>query len=148
MRDALLFLHILAAILLLGPLMLSHIVMPTLLRKGRETVGVAKFFNLMASKLAPATLLILLLGVGLVEKLRSDDFDIGYGQTWIWLAIALLFAALINGAALIGPTEGKAIAAIEAGQPADKLITRVQILGLVNLGVMMVILWLMVDKPL
>lgn len=143
MTDVLLFLHILAAIVLLGPLMLAHVVVPVILRRGREGVGLARFFHTMESRLAPATLLILLLGIALVE-----DLDLDYGAIWIWLAITLVIVATVIGAAGVGPAEQRAIDAIEGGNDASPWITRVQVLGLVNIVVLSVIVWLMVDKPL
>lgn len=143
MTDLLVFLHILAAIVLLGPLVLTHVVMPPLLRRGRATLSIARFFHTLESRVAPATLLILLLGILLVERL-----DLTYRDNWIWISIVLVLLATVIGAAGIGPAEARAIDAIENGQDARVPILRVQLLGLVNLVSLGVILWLMVDKPL
>lgn len=143
MTDVLLFSHILAGIVLLGPLMMAHVVVPAALRRGSDGLPVARFFHAMEARVAPATLVILLLGVLLVE-----DLDFGYGDVWIWLAIVLVVVATALGAAGIGPAEGRAISAIESGGDARSAIVTVQVLGLCNIVVLAAIVWLMVAKPL
>jgi uncharacterized membrane protein len=141
-RNFLLFMHILLAIVLLGPLFLSHFLMPPILRRGHSALPVARFFHTLEGRVAPATLLILVFGVLLVE-----DVGFSYADTWIWLAIVLLLVATAIGGGLIGPTEKRAIDTIETGGDASHLILRIQLLGLVNVVNLLVILWLMVDKP-
>ena len=138
----LLFVHILLAIVLLGPLLLGHLTMPPVLRRGREGLTLARYLHAVESRLAPATLLIALVGILLVE-----DLGLSYRDTWIWLAIVLVLVATAVGAGLIGPTERKAIEMIEAGEDASALVRRIRVLGLVNVALLVAILWLMVDKP-
>lgn len=142
MHEFLLFMHILLAIVLLGPLFLGHFVMPPILRRGPNALPLARFFHTMESRVAPATLLILVFGVLLVE-----DVGFSYADTWVWLAIVLVLGATAIGGGLIGPTEKRAIDTIEMGNDASQLILRIQILGLVNVVTLAVVLWLMIDKP-
>lgn len=142
MHTFLLFTHILLAIVLLGPLFLGHFVMPPILRRGQSALPLARFFHTMESRVAPATLLILVFGILLVE-----DVGFSYTDTWIWLAIVLVLVATAIGGGLIGPTEKRAIHSIETGNDASPLILRIQVLGLVNVVNLAVVLWLMVEKP-
>ncbi|MGH7357601.1 MAG: DUF2269 family protein [Candidatus Rokuibacteriota bacterium] len=142
MTEFLLFLHILLAILLLGPLFLGHFVMPFALRRGRDLLPLARFLHVLESRVGPATLLIAVVGILLVE-----DIGFGYGDLWIWLSIVLVLVATVVGGALIGPTEKAAIAAVESGASPSALIVRVQLLGLVNVAILIAILWMMIDKP-
>jgi uncharacterized membrane protein len=142
MTTFLLFLHILLAIVFLGPLFLSHLAMPVALRQGRDGLAFARFFHTLEARIAPATLLIAVVGVLLVEDVGFD-----YSDTWIWLALVLVAVATAIGGGLIGPTEKRAIATIEQGGDARPLATRIQLLGIVNVVILIVIVWLMIDKP-
>lgn len=142
MTKFLLFLHILLAIAFLGPLFLGHMAMPLALRRGREGLTLARFFHVLEARVAPATLLIAVIGVLLVE-----DVGFSYADTWIWLAILLVVVATAIGGGLIATTEKRAIMTIEDGGDAHPLATRIQLLGLVNVAILVTILWLMIDKP-
>ncbi|MGQ0804375.1 MAG: DUF2269 family protein [Actinomycetota bacterium] len=142
MRNFLLYVHVLLAIVLLGPLFLGHFAMPPILRRGRDALPLARFFHTLEGRVAPATLLILVFGVLLVE-----DVGFSYADTWIWLAIVLVLVATALGGGLIGPAENRAIETIESGSDASGLILRIQVLGLVNVVNLAVILWLMIEKP-
>lgn len=138
----LLFLHIILAIVFLGPLFLGHYAMPIALRRGRDGLTLARFFHVLEARVAPATLLIAVVGVLLVE-----DVGFSYTDTWIWLALVLVVLATAIGGGLIAPTEKRAIATIEGGGDAHSLASRIRLLGLANVAILVVIVWLMIDKP-
>lgn len=142
MHEFLLFTHILLAIVLLGAAVPRPFRDAPILRRGQSALPLARFFHTKESRVAPATLLIVVFGILLVE-----DVGFSYTDTWVWLAIVLVLVATVIGGALIGPTEKRAIDTIETGNDASPLILRIQTLGLVNVVNLVVVLWLMIDKP-
>jgi uncharacterized membrane protein len=109
--DWLLFLHILAAMVWLGGVV-ALTALASLILRAREPDGVARFVGSLRVigplVLAPAVVVLLGLGVGLV--LDSDAWE--FGQTWIVVALVLFAAAFAIGAAF------QSRAAIGAQRPA------------------------------
>lgn len=95
--DALVFLHVLAAMVWLGGLATLTVLVALTLRSG-EPDAVARFIRSLRTigpvVFAPASLGVLGFGVWLV--LDSDAW--GFGQTWIVLGFSLFAAAFLVGA--------------------------------------------------
>jgi uncharacterized membrane protein len=63
----------------------------------------------------PASSLVLAFGIWLVV----DSSACGFGQTWIWLALALVAAAVLVGALVLGRSALAAERAVNAGDHAE-----------------------------
>lgn len=143
MRDVLLTLHILFAIVTIGWLATQAMLMPGAIR--RQNAGAVRFGASAAEKLGPAAIVVFLLGLALVLRQKDDYAE--FKHTWVNLSMTLFIAALVNGAVLIGRAEKRAAEKLEAGQPAPEEAARVSMLGGVNMLLLIAIVWLMVDKP-
>ena len=142
-RNVLLWLHILVAMLTLGPLVLYLMLMPGLVRSGN--VEPLRFWGKVAKPLGPLTMLIALLGIALV--LRSDDDPYTFRTGWIVAGLVLYLVMLGNGVGILGRAADRAVERLDAGQDASGEVRTLQLFGAVNIVTFLVILWLMVAKP-
>ena len=115
--DILVFVHVLAATVWIGGLVMLGALSVVVLREQRddpEGAGrlVRRFRVLGPAVLAPSMLLLLGFGVWLV----ADSPAWGFGQTWILVALGLFIAALVIGAA---HQSRAAIAAERAAERGD-----------------------------
>jgi uncharacterized membrane protein len=113
--DWLKFLHVLAAMVWLGGTIALSFVATRFARSG-DGVTVARFVGSLSlvgpAVLAPATLSVVGFGVWLVVDSAAWDF----GQTWVWLGLALFGAAFVVGAAFQSRFAIAARRAAEAGR--------------------------------
>ena len=146
--DWLMFLHVLAAMVWVGGVV-------ALIALGRYAVGsgeheaVARFVGslrrVLPLVLGPSSTLVLLLGIWMV----LDSPAWGFGQTWVWLALALLAAAVLVGmlaAARSSRAAEAAVAAGDHGQAVRQLRRWTWAIGLIVL-LLVVATWDMVFKP-
>ena len=116
--DWLLFLHIVAAMVWVGGLVALVAFGTHALRSG-DRDAVARFVGSLRVVgpfvLAPASSLVLAFGIWLV----IDSPAWGFGQTWIWLALALVAAAVLVGALVLGRSALAAERAVNAGDHAE-----------------------------
>ena len=116
--DWLLFLHIVAAMVWVGGLVALVAFGTHALRSG-DRDAVARFVGSLRVVgpfvLAPASSLVLAFGIWLV----IDSPAWGFGQTWIWLALALVAAAVLVGALVLGRSALAAERAVKAGDHAE-----------------------------
>jgi uncharacterized membrane protein len=116
----LLFLHIVAAMVWVGGLVALTAFATHALRSG-EREPVARFVGSLRVvgpfALAPASALVLALGVWMVIDSSAWDF----GQTWIWLALAILAAAVLVGAVFVSRSALAAERALKAGDHAEAM---------------------------
>jgi uncharacterized membrane protein len=115
--DWLLFVHIVGAMVWVGGLVALAAFGTHALRSGdRETV--ARFVGSLRVVgpfvLAPSSALVVAFGIWLVIDSSAWDF----GQTWIWLALALVAAAALIGALVLGRSALAAERAVKAGAHA------------------------------
>lgn len=113
--DWLMLLHILGAMVWLGCLVALTVLASQALRGGHDSVArfVGNLRIVGPVALAPAAAAVLAFGIWMVTDSPAWDF----GQTWVWLALALLVAAVAIGAVYLS---GRALAAgraVEAGDP-------------------------------
>jgi uncharacterized membrane protein len=137
--EWLMFLHVLAAMVWVGGLV-------ALLAFGRRTLregdpgAVARFVGSLR-----VIGLVLVLGIWMV--LDSDAWD--FGQTWVWLGLAVLVAAALVGAIFLSRAGLAAERAVQAADTAEAL--RQLRLWSVGIGVIVALLvvatWDMVFKP-
>jgi uncharacterized membrane protein len=147
--DWLLFLHVLAAMVWLGGGIMLAVTAARALVRDSDPPAVGRFTaSLRATApfvLAPATLAVLGLGVGLVVDTDAWDF----GQLWVQLGVGLFAAAFVIGAAWESRT---AIAASRAAERGDDGEARRQLrrwlegYGLIVL-LLVVATWDMTTKP-
>lgn len=139
-RNVVLWLHILAGFLTLGPLILFDVVGPMAVR--RRDAAAARFLHTLAGRLGPMTLLIPVLGLALVA-------EGGYRLSDRWIVAALVVYALMvaNGIGLIGRNLGLAADRLEAGEDVAAALSRMLAFGGINIVLFLVALWLMVAKP-
>jgi uncharacterized membrane protein len=116
--DWLKFLHVLAAMVWLGGLTVLTVLGLNVLRAGeRDAVArfVASFRVVGPLVLMPAAILVLVLGIWMVLDNAAWTFE----QTWIWLAMVLLVAAVLVGAVFLSRAALGAQRAVGAGDDAQ-----------------------------
>jgi len=112
--EWLLLLHVLAAMVWVGGLVSLTVFATHILRSG-ERDAVARFVAGLRVVgplvLAPASALVLGFGTWMVIDSAAWEF----GQTWIWLALALIAAAVLVGAVFLSRSALAAERAVKAG---------------------------------
>jgi uncharacterized membrane protein len=146
--DWLMFLHVLAAMVWVGGLAALAAFATYVLRTG-ERGAVASFIGSLRVVgpvvLMPAAVLVLAFGIWMVV----DSTAWSFGQAWVWLALALLAAAVLVGAVFLSRTALAAERAVAAG---DHLGAARQLrrwswgIGLILL-LLVVATWDMIFKP-
>lgn len=142
-RNVLLWLHILVAMVTLGPLVLFDMVVPATVRSGN--VGAVRWVARRNKVLAPLTAVVALLGIALV--LRDGDDPYTFSDGWISASLGIYLLMAVNGVAVLERTLGRAADRLEAGQDASAEASRLSLFGALNIVGLLVILWLMVAKP-
>jgi uncharacterized membrane protein len=140
-RNVLLWVHILAALVTLGPFLLFDLVTPSLVRAGN--VPVLRSLERMTKVLGPLSSLIPLLGIVMV--LQNDGYH--FRQAWIIAALVGYAVIVAIGIGILGTTVTRAVERIEAGEDVSAEATRLRVFGTVNAVLIVTILWLMVAKP-
>jgi uncharacterized membrane protein len=116
--DWLLFLHVLAAMIWVGGGVMLAAVATRVLRDS-DPAAVGRFTRslrvLGPAVLAPATLSVVGLGIGLVLDSAAWDF----GQTWVQLGLGLFAAAFVIGAAWQSRTATAATRAAAIGDASE-----------------------------
>lgn len=143
-QSALLVLHIVLAILLLGPLVSYGFVLPSLIRKGPSMGQALATIEKVQSPLEKATGSILVVGIILV--LHSHK-EYSFKDHWISASLALFVVAAGLGMGVIAPTFRKAVEKLNAGDTATAEASRLQLVMYLNFAILVAILWLMVEKP-
>jgi uncharacterized membrane protein len=146
--DWLVFLHVLAAMVWVGGLAaLAALGLNVLRTDDRDAIArfVASFRVVGPFVLMPAAVLVLVLGIWMVIDSAAWSFE----QTWIWLALVLLAAAVLVGAVFLSRAALAAERAVNAGDHAHAT----QQLRRWSWGIRLILLllvvatWAMVFKP-
>jgi uncharacterized membrane protein len=146
--DWLHLLHIVASMVWVGGVITLAALAVQLVRAG-ESEPVARFLGSLRivgpAVLAPGPLVLLVTGIWSVT--RSDAW--AFGQTWVWLALVLLGAAFVFGAAVQSRVAINAQRAAAAGEQdeAARLLGRWALGSLLILVLLLVATWDMVFKP-
>ncbi|HEX6673481.1 MAG TPA: DUF2269 family protein [Actinomycetes bacterium] len=112
--DWLMFLHVLAAMVWVGGLVALNAFAVLALRAGdRDAVArfAGSFRTIGPFVLMPAAIAVLVFGVWMVLVEEAWTFE----QTWIWLAVLLLVAAVLVGAIFLSRAALAAQRALDAG---------------------------------
>lgn len=140
-RNILLWLHIVVAVVTMGPFILFDLLAPGLVRA--RNVPVLRMFEQATKVLGPMTLLIALAGIWLV----ADNDGYHFKQGWISGGIAGYVLIVAIGVGILGTASKRAIERIEAGEDASAEASRLRLFGIVNVVLILGIVWLMVAKP-
>ena len=140
--------HVLAAMVWLGGLVALTALASHVLRSS-DREAVARFIGSLRvvgpRVLAPASLLVLAFGIWMVV----DDAAWDFGQTWVWLALALVVVAVLVGAVFLSRSALAAERAVKAGDD----VQATQQLRHWSWGIRLIVLllvvatWDMVFKP-
>lgn len=139
-RNVLLWLHIVAAMVTLGPLILFDVVGPLALRAGNTHA--ARFLEGITSKIGPATVAIPVLGLALVG-------EGGYELKDRWVIASLVMYAIMvgNGVGILGKAVSSGADRIDAGEAPTAELATLRLFGAINIVLFLGVLWLMVAKP-
>lgn len=143
LRNVLLTLHILVAILTIGWLAMQSMLVPRAIRSGNA--GAVRFSVGASEKLGPAAGLVFVLGLWLVFRGGEDGAD--FNDQWVSMSMLLFIVAIVNGSVFIGRAEKRAAEKLEAGQQATEEAGRIAMLGGINNVILLAIVYLMVAKP-
>lgn len=137
----LLFLHILAAIFLVGPLTVVTMTAPRAIRMGPDGLPLLRWLSRSTRVYGLGALVVGLLGAGLVP----GDYD--WGQFWLSSSVSLFVVALGLVFGLIDRDIRHAVRRLEAGEAAsvkqDRVLGVSVVVSLLWLGILL----LMVYKP-
>ena len=136
-----LFLHIAAAIFLIGPVMLTSSASPRTIRDGVEGLPVLRWQQRATRVYGAASVIVLLLGLALVRGKYS------FNEFWIAASIALFVVALGLLFGLVERDQRRAIARMAAGDPASVKAGRIAGVSAAIGVIWLVILLLMIYKP-
>jgi uncharacterized membrane protein len=146
--EILLFVHIAAVTLWLGGAAMIQFFALRALPAGAERTAVlaADVEAIGLRVLTPASLVVLLAGIGLVL-----DGPWSFGDDWIVIALALFALTFLAGFLFFGPESGRIAKAVEAhgidSAEAQGRIRRILVLSRLDLILLFLIAYVMVVKP-
>jgi uncharacterized membrane protein len=144
----LLFLHLLAAIFAIGPLVGAATTASRALRRpdAAAATSAARTIRLYSY----VSVVVVVLGMGLMSQKapwdKSEDVAT-FGDTWIWLSVLLWLVAVAVSLGLLVPSLSKAAAEIGSGNAVGTLTGRVAAAGGAIGLIFAVIVVLMVYQP-
>ena len=141
MHNLLIALHVLTAVFAIGPLVHAATTASRGVRNADadSTASSAR----IARRYGYVSVLVVVLGLSLVQPKWHAEF----GDTWIWLSLALWAVAIGLVLAVIAPSLDRATQLIRAGDPVASLTARVAACGGVVGLIFAVIIFLMVYRP-
>jgi uncharacterized membrane protein len=147
--EALLLLHIVAAIVWVGGAITIDILATRVIRVGGGVV--AEFIQQIGwmgkAVFMPASISVLGLGIAMVAV--NDAWTIG--QLWIVLALVGIGISVITGAAFFGPEAARVSRALQVGGPDDpevrRRLRRIMLVSRLDLLILLLIVADMVIKP-
>lgn len=148
MFKLLLFLHLLAAIFAVGPLVGAATTASRALRRpdadaARSAARTIRLYSLVS-------IVVVVIGMGLMSQKESGDSSAEVakiGDTWIWLSLLLWACAMAVALGLLAPSLARAAAEIGGGGTASGLVSRVAAAGGVIGLIYAAIVLLMVYQP-
>ena len=145
MFKILLALHVLFAIFAIGPLVGAVTTAGRGIRQGdgAATAAAARTTRVYAY----ASLLVVILGFGLMSTKRHGKTIADFGDTWIWLSVVLWLLAVALTLAVVVPTLDKVTELIGRQESVVSLTARVSAAGGVVAVLFAVIVFLMVYRP-
>jgi hypothetical protein len=145
MFKILLALHLLFAVFAVGPLVHAA---TTAARGVRHGDAAATAYSARVARIyAGASVLVILVGFGLMSAKEHGEEVAKFSETWIWVSVLLWVLAIGLVMGVIVPTLNKATELIGRQEPAAALTGRVAAAGGVVGVVFAVIVFLMVYQP-
>jgi uncharacterized membrane protein len=144
----LLFLHLLAAIFAVGPLVGAATTASRALR--RPDAEAARSAARMIRLYSLVSIVVVIIGMGLMSQKApwdSSEEVAKIGDTWIWLSLLLWVCAMAVALGLLAPSLARASAEIGGGGTASGLVARVAASGGVIGLIYAAIVLLMVYQP-
>ena len=148
MFKLLLFLHLLAAIFAVGPLVGAATTASKALRN--SDAGAATSAARVVRLYTYVSLVVVILGMGLMSAkppFGSSEHVAEIGDTWIWLSLLLWAGAVAVSLGVLAPSLTKAAAEIGGSGSADALVGRVAAAGGAIGLIYAAIVLLMVYRP-
>lgn len=144
-RDIVLILHIAAAVFLLGPLVAVAAGTAPVVRRGADGLGALRWLHRSTRLYAVASVLVLVLGVGLVGRYGGGGYS--FSQGWLSAALALFVVATVIMVGVVLPAQRSAVERLAAGEDGRSLARRISLAAGVASLLYLVVLCLMVLKP-
>jgi uncharacterized membrane protein len=144
----LLFLHLLAAIFAVGPLVGAATTASRALRS--PDAGAATAAARMIRLYSYVSVVVVVLGMGLMSQKApwdSSEEVASFGDTWIWVSVLLWLGAMALSLGVLAPSLSRAAAEIGSTGSAQALVGRVAAAGGVIGLIYAVIVVLMVYQP-
>jgi uncharacterized membrane protein len=144
----LLFLHLLAAVFAVGPLVGAATTASRALRK--PDADAARSAARMIRLYSFASIVVVIIGMGLMSQKApwdSSEEVAKIGDTWIWLSLLLWVCAMAVSLGLLAPSLIRAAAAIGGGGTVSDQVARVAAAGGVFGLIYAAIVLLMVYQP-
>ncbi len=136
-----LFLHITAAIILIGPVMLTASASAGVAREGADKLLLLRWLHRSTRLYGAASVIVMLIGLGLVRGKYS------FNEFWIGASIALFLVTLGLIFGLVERDQRRAITQLESGDTAKVPAGRVAGVSAAMGVIYLVILLLMIYKP-
>ena len=134
--------HVLAAILFVGPSVVATSAAARALRGGRDQLPVARWLLRTSTVYSLGTLVVIALGMALVPVAGYS-----YGDAWLSASMTLSVVAVVVVLAAVLPSLRSGISAVESGQGADGVAGRVAALSGVAALAWVAVLVLMYWQP-
>jgi uncharacterized membrane protein len=136
------FLHVAAAIVLIGPLVVVTMASPRAIRSGDAGLAVLRWLHRTTRVYGLLSIVVFLLGLWLVPVAK-----VGWGEFWLSSSMTLYVVALALLFGLVERDQRTAIRHLEAGESSDVKAGRIAgVAGAVSL-IWVVIVLLMVWRP-
>jgi hypothetical protein len=145
MVNLLLALHVLAAIFIVGPLVHATTTASRGLRHG-DAVATASAAR-VALLYSRVSVVVVLLGFGLMSMKENGQQIAKFSNTWIWLSLLLWVVAVGLTQAVVAPALTEAGERIAKNEPLDRLATRAAAGGGTVGALFVAIVFLMVYRP-
>jgi cbb3-type cytochrome oxidase subunit 3 len=135
-----LWLHVLAAIFVIGPLTVAMSAAPGSVKDGAEALPLLRWFHRTTRYYGLGSLLVIATGAWVVPL----DKDVSFSSAWLSAAMAMFIVAVL--AVLFSAREqGKAIAALEAGGDpavaAGRMSAAAGFTGLLWIAILVLMVW-------
>lgn len=136
-----LFLHIVAAVFIIGPLTVAAAASPRAIESGAEGLSLLRWLNRTTRFYGFASVLVFLLGLALVRG------DYSFSETWLTISMTLFIVALALLFLLVERDQRRAISRLEQDKEATIKAGRITGVTAFVGGLWLVILLLMVFQP-
>lgn len=143
---AVLVLHLLSVVFIIGPLVVASTTSPQLLRGGREGLAALRASARLTRVNGLGALLVVVLGTAMIGLGDVGD-SWSFSQLWVSGSYLLVLVALVLTLAVVVPAQQRGAAALETGQDASAYAGRVAAGARIAALAWIAVIALMVLKP-